>query len=162
MPFLAKLLEQATEFLRRQVPDQVGGRGAAARIHPHVQGLIALKTETSAAGFQMVQRKAEIRQDAVEAFNTEFGKGFGQLDEVARQEVRLPLPGGKHLPGVGDGIRIPIQADKRASGRNPFQQQAGVPRTAQGAIGHDLPRGRGQGRHHLCRHGRWVVVCHGL
>ena len=121
-----------------------------------------MEAESAAAALEVVQGDPQIQENPVHAREPELRKNVRQLSEIFMNE---PHPVGirrQNDPGVGDGIRVLVEADQMAVRGACFQNGPGVARAAEGAVHVDPARPAVEVFQHLRAHDRDVAVRHGI
>jgi len=110
--FFAKFPQNSYEMRFFVCIDDVGGGSPLTTVHPHVQELIRLKTETPCRIVQLMGRHTEVKENAVNSIDSCTMK---QPRDVSEGSVYDRQPVGnarKPATSLDDGLFIPVDADQ--------------------------------------------------
>jgi hypothetical protein len=157
--FLAVVAQDPHQLCLVDRREQLGGRDAGGRVHPHVDGAGHAEREATLGLVELRRRDAEIGEHAIDLRQAALGQHPRQPREVGVHGLEAVAEACEALPGRRQGRRVAVEPDHAALGR--LEEGLGVTTAAEGAVDEGLPRGRGQGRHRLvAQHGE-VLEAHG-
>jgi len=154
-PFFAVLVNDIGERFFRPRIDQLGGAQAAARVHSHVERAAAAEGKSPLRSVQLPAAHSEIQQNAFETADSFATENLRKQVEAAMKNVKCIWEGCLEWLGLRQRFLIPVEGNHRRPG---FEQTAGMPSPAEGAVEDDASGGRREPLHHFVGHDGTVVA----
>jgi hypothetical protein len=134
----AESLEKAGQFRFAECCQEIR-RGRPLRgIKPHIEGAAALNAEAPRRVGQLVRRKPQVEQHAVDLGDSQRIKDFGQLCITGRPQGRTGV--GQHARRQREHHRIAIEGDQFSVESELFQDEFAVTTAADRAVDHHASR----------------------
>jgi hypothetical protein len=118
-PFRPSLLSE-TKYEIGQVSfgkpvDNIFSRMVFLRIHPHIQRFITQEAKTPPASLQLIERKTQIQQNAIDTLFSSLGENLWQPGEIIVEQLNFGLEPSESIMSPGNGIGISVDTDERTA-----------------------------------------------
>ena len=117
-PFLSEFVNQVGEILFVSLIYHLFGGYPDARIHPHIQGSIRLKTKSSVRLVQLHRTDAEIREQPINACRLELVRRLSRTPRQSAPASGISAPSSSAQPGqarLGDLPSLPDPGQRRSA-----------------------------------------------
>jgi hypothetical protein len=138
--FLAVFEEDVSQLGLIEGREELGRRNSTARVKAHVERAAGLEAEAAAGVGQLIGRKAQVEQDAVDLVDVQFVEDGRHLDITGVPQDAAGI--GQGLGSPGDHHGIAIETDEFVVSTEMGKDDATVAAGADRAIDDDKPRTR--------------------
>jgi hypothetical protein len=128
--------EHVSQLALGEPAQQVGGRFAAACIHPHIERAFRLEGQSARWVIQLIRTDSQIGQDYVGCRSFQFIQDLPQVRKAAVHEAHGKAL--QSLPGKRQHRLVPVDPDEQAVIAEPFRQHSAMTARSESGIDHDL------------------------